>query len=225
MPLAVKNGRKIILFLKDNIPVNKQSFTEREVFITLQGSKTGKQTKVKLKVKAGRRKEPMQSSSGALKVDSTGQFSPAVSTKLPEITKQEIKQEIAEKIAILEKTRTASPTLEEVEEIVAIVEQQAIIKEVAKKTGKTIREAAEEVLPASVSAEVKAAITKSVARNIVKADKKRVRTPAAVKTATATGTTTETTRTSAAAEEAEIEEMMNRSTKNDDERGGRGGGW
>ncbi len=224
MPLAVKNGRKILLFLKDNIPANKQAFTEREVFITLQGSKTGKETKVKLKVKAGRRKTPMQSSSGALKVDSTGQLSPAVSTKLPEIPKQEIKQEIAEKIAIIEETRTAPPTLEEVEEIVAIVEQQAIIKEVAKKTGKTIREAAEEVLPASVSAEGIAAITKSVARNIVKADKKRVRTPAAAKTATATGTTTETTRTSAA-EEAEIDEMMNRSTKNDDERGGRGGGW
>ena len=159
MPLAVKNGRKIVLFLKDNIPANKQAFTERDVFITLQGSKTGKETKVKLKVKAGRRKEPMQSSSGALKVDSSGQFSPAVSTKLPEITKQEIKQEIAEKIAIMEESRTASPTLEEVEEIAAEVEQKAIIKEVAKKTGKTIEEAAEEVLPASVSAAAKAEVT------------------------------------------------------------------
>ena len=61
MPTAVKNGRKIVLFLKDNIPANKQSFTEREVFLTLQGSKTGKPASVKLKIKAGRRKEPMKS--------------------------------------------------------------------------------------------------------------------------------------------------------------------
>ena len=205
MPLAVKNGRKIILFLKDNIPANKQAFTEREVFITLQGSKTGKETKVKLKVKAGRRKEPMQSSSGALKVDSTGQFSPAVSTKLPEITKQEIKQEIAEKIATIEETRTAPPTLEEVEEIVAIVEQQAIIKEVAKKTGKTIREAAEEVLPASTSADAKSAITKAVARTVLKT---RTRGPGAATAAAAATRTTPSTRTAAASAMTPDEEEM-----------------
>ena len=205
MPLAVKNGRKIILFLKDNIPANKHSFTEREVYLTLQGSKTGKETKVKLKVKAGRRKEPMQSSSGALKVDSTGQFSPAVSTKLPEITKQEIKQEIAEKIAIIEETRTAPPTLEEVEEIVAIVEQQAIIKEVAKKTGKTIREAAEEVLPASTSADAKSAITKAVAKTVLKT---RTRGPGAAAAAAAATRTTPSTRTAAASAMTPDEDEM-----------------
>ena len=205
MPTAVKNGRKIVLFLKDNIPANKQSFTEREVFLTLQGSKTGKPASVKLKIKAGRRKEPMQSSSGALKVDSNGQFSPAVSTKLPEITKQEIKNEIAEKIAMLEETRTASPTLEEVEEIVAEVEQKAIIKEVARKTGKTIREAAEEVLPASVSADAKSAITKAVARTVYKT---RTRGPGAAATRTTPSTRTAAASAMTPEEEEEINEMM-----------------
>ena len=205
MPTAVKNGRKIVLFLKDNIPANKQSFTEREVFLTLQGSKTGKPASVKLKIKAGCRKEPMQSSSGALKVDSNGQFSPAVSTKLPEITKQEIKNEIAEKIAMLEETRTASPTLEEVEEIVAEVEQKAIIKEVARKTGKTIREAAEEVLPASVSADAKSAITKAVARTVYKT---RTRGPGAAATRTTPSTRTAAASAMTPEEEEEINEMM-----------------
>lgn len=147
MPLSVKNGKKIALFLKDNIPTNKEFFTEREVWVTLQGSKTGKETKVKLKIKAGKRKFPLQSSSGALRLNEFGNYIPALSTKLPEINKQEIKRKIADKIKRLEDERIAPPTKEEVQAIVEEEEIKEIVKEVAKKTGKTIQEAADEIIP------------------------------------------------------------------------------
>ena len=110
MPLAVKNGRKIVLFLKDNIPANKQAFTEREVFLTLQGSKTGKETKVKLKINAGRRHPAIQSNTGAVTLSSVGQivetFNPS---QLPEEVQEEIKEKLVEKLEELKEEKITKP--------------------------------------------------------------------------------------------------------------------
>jgi hypothetical protein len=107
MPLAVKQGRKIGIFLKDNIPTNKGSFVEREVYVTLQGSKTGKETKVKLKINAGRRHAPIQSNSGAVTLSESGQivetFNPE---QLPEEIQEIIKEEkIIEKLDLIEEEK------------------------------------------------------------------------------------------------------------------------
>ncbi len=110
MPLAVKQGRKIGIFLKDNIPTNKGSFVEREVYVTLQGSKTGKETKVKLKINAGRRHAPIQSNSGAVTLSESGQivetFNPE---QLPEEIQEIIKEEkIIEKLDLIEEEKILS---------------------------------------------------------------------------------------------------------------------
>jgi len=107
MSLAVKQGRKIGIFLKPNVPTDKNSFVEREVYVTLQGSKTGKETKVKLKINAGRRHAPIQSSSGAVTLSESGQivetFNPE---QLPEEIKEIIKEEkIIEKLELIEEEK------------------------------------------------------------------------------------------------------------------------
>lgn len=107
MPLSVKQGRKIGIFLKPNVPTDKNSFVEREVYVTLQGSKTGKETKVKLKIKAGRRHAPIQSNSGAVTLSESGQivetFNPnQVPEELIEIIKEE---KIIEKLDLIEEEK------------------------------------------------------------------------------------------------------------------------
>jgi len=120
MPLAVKQGRKIGIFLKPNVPTDKNSFVEREVYVTLQGSKTGKETKVKLKINAGRRHAPIQSSSGAVTLSESGQivetFNPE---QLPEEIKEIIKEEkIIEKLDLIEEEKI----LEDIPDIIDEVE-------------------------------------------------------------------------------------------------------
>ena len=120
MSLAVKQGRKIGIFLKPNVPTDKNSFVEREVYVTLQGSKTGKETKVKLKINAGRRHAPIQSSSGAVTLSESGQivetFNPE---QLPEEIKEIIKEEkIIEKLDLIEEEKI----LEDIPDIMDEVE-------------------------------------------------------------------------------------------------------
>ena len=98
MPLEVKQGRKVGIFLKNNVPTDKSSFVEREVFVTLQGSRTGKETKVKLKINAGKRHPAIQSNTGAVTLSENGQivetFNPS---QLPEEIQEELKEELIEK--------------------------------------------------------------------------------------------------------------------------------
>jgi len=110
MPLQVKQGRKVGIFLKDNIPTDKSSFVEREVYVTLQGSRTGKETKVKLKINAGRRHPAIQSSTGAVTLSSVGQivetFNPSL---LPEEVQEEIKEKLVEKLEELKEEKITKP--------------------------------------------------------------------------------------------------------------------
>jgi hypothetical protein len=116
MPLEAKQGRKIGIFLKDNIPTDKNSFVEREVYVTLQGSKTGKETKVKLKINAGRRHPAIQSRTGAVTLNENGQivetFNPnQIPEEIEEIEKIE---EIIDKVEELEKEKiTPSPAVDD----------------------------------------------------------------------------------------------------------------
>ena len=119
MPLEVKQGRKVGIFLKDNIPTDKNSFVEREVYVTLQGSRTGKETKVKLKINAGRRHPAIQSNTGAVTLSQSGQI---VETFNPSQIKDEIEEvekveEIIEKMEELEKEKIIDPSPEVEEEI------------------------------------------------------------------------------------------------------------
>ena len=110
MPLQVKQGRKVGIFLKDNIPTDKSSFVEREVYVTLQGSRTGKETKVKLKINAGRRHPAIQSNTGAVTLSSVGQivetFNPS---QLPEEVQEEIKEKLVEKLEELKEEKITKP--------------------------------------------------------------------------------------------------------------------
>ena len=110
MPLQVKQGRKVGIFLKDNIPTDKSSFVEREVYVTLQGSRTGKETKVKLKINAGRRHPAIQSNTGAVTLSSVGQivetFNPS---QLPEEIQEEIKEKLVEKLEELKEEKITKP--------------------------------------------------------------------------------------------------------------------
>ena len=95
-------------------------WVKREVYVTLQGSKTGKETKVKLKIKAGRRHAPIQSSSGAVTLSESGQivetFNPE---QLPEEIKEIIKEEkIIEKLDLIEEEKI----LEDIPDIMEEVE-------------------------------------------------------------------------------------------------------
>ncbi len=150
MPLEVKQGRKIGIFLKDNIPTDKSSFVEREVYVTLQGSRTGKETKVKLKINAGKRHPAIQSNTGAVMLSETGQL---VETFNPEQAEKEFIKEKQE---------------EELEEIVKELEDEyvdptpPVEKEIEKQLQKLEEIASGETLDAT-PAEKRRAAAKSKA--------------------------------------------------------------
>ncbi len=128
MALEVKQGRNIGIFLKDNIPTDKASFVEREVFVTIQGSKSGKEAKVKLKINAGRRHPVIQSPTGAVTLNESGQivetFNP---NQLPEeLEELEEIEKIIDKVEQFEKDEIvkvrdaiddSGPLIEKIEEI------------------------------------------------------------------------------------------------------------
>ena len=74
MGATVKHGRKIGIFLKPNVSTDPATWAEREVYITLQGSKTGKPASVKLKINAGKRHPVIQSNTGAVMLTEMGQL-------------------------------------------------------------------------------------------------------------------------------------------------------
>ncbi len=129
MPLEVKQGRKVGIFLKDNIPTDKSSFVEREVYVTLQGSRTGKETKVKLKINAGRRHPAIQSNTGAVMLSQTGQlvetFNPIQLEK--EIIKEMQEEELKEIVKDLEEVYIdpTPPVEKEIEKQLQVLEEIA----------------------------------------------------------------------------------------------------
>ena len=148
MPLEVKQGRKIGIFLKPNVPGDPATFVEREVYVTLQGSRTGKETKVKLKINAGRRHPAIQSNTGTVMLSETGQF---VESFNPDQLEKEIEKEMQE---------------EELKEIVKDLEDEYVAdpepveKEIEKQLQKLEEIASGETLDAT-SAEKRRAAAKS----------------------------------------------------------------
>ena len=131
MPLEVKQGRKVGIFLKNNVPTDKSSFVEREVFVTLQGSRTGKETKVKLKINAGKRHPAIQSNTGAVTLSENGQivetFNPS---QLPEEIQEELKEELIEKLEELKDEKITKP--KSIEEVM-----DEVVKETASGENRT----------------------------------------------------------------------------------------
>jgi hypothetical protein len=175
MPLEVKQGRKVGIFLKNNVPTDKSSFVEREVYVTLQGSRTGKETKVKLKINAGRRHPAIQSNTGAVMLSETGQlvetFNPVQLEK--EIIKEIQEEELKEIVKDLEKEYIEPAPLVEKE----IEKQLQVLEEIA--SGETLDATSAEKRRAAAKSKSSQAAVKKAAALASKLASKGVTTPSA----------------------------------------------